>query len=118
MPKRVVVGIVTKDSTSKTRRVEVGRLVRHPKYGKYIRRRTVCYMHDENNESGLIFTMNAGWFSRSSVVAGTGVCMGDTQRDITAEEIADRFEEIKSLENAQPYASGAEVYNLCAPLFT
>jgi hypothetical protein len=22
-------------------------------YGKYIRQRTVCYVHDENNESGL-----------------------------------------------------------------
>ena len=34
-----------------TRRVEIPRLVKHPKYGKYLRRRTVCYVHDENNES-------------------------------------------------------------------
>jgi len=73
---------------------------------------------EENKASGLIFTMNAGWFSRSSIVAGTGVCMGHTARDITAEEVRENFEDIKSLENAQPYASGAEVYNLCAPLFT
>jgi small subunit ribosomal protein S17 len=51
MPKRVAVGVVTGDRTDKTRRVEIARLVRHPKYGKYIRRRTVCYVHDENNES-------------------------------------------------------------------
>lgn len=51
MPKRVVTGIVTSDKAAKTRRVEVSRLVKHPKYGKYIRRRTVCYAHDENNES-------------------------------------------------------------------
>ncbi len=52
MPKRVVSGIVTSDKMSKTRRVEINRLVKHPKYKKYIRRRTVCYAHDEANESG------------------------------------------------------------------
>ena len=51
MPKRVVTGVVTSDKTAKTRRVEVSRLVKHPKYGKYIRRRTVCYVHDENDDS-------------------------------------------------------------------
>ena len=52
MPKRIAVGVVTSDKASKTRRVEIPRLVRHPKYGKYLRRRTFCYVHDENNESG------------------------------------------------------------------
>ena len=53
MPKKVSIGIVTSDSNSKTRRVEIPRLVRHPKYGKYIRQKTVCYVHDENDESHL-----------------------------------------------------------------
>lgn len=53
MPKKVSIGIVTSDSNSKTRRVEIPRLVRHPKYGKYIRKKTVCYVHDENDESHL-----------------------------------------------------------------
>ncbi|NLF06713.1 MAG: 30S ribosomal protein S17 [Pirellulaceae bacterium] len=53
MPKLVQVGIVTSDKTSKTRRVEIPRLVKHPRYGKYVRRKTVCNVHDENNESGL-----------------------------------------------------------------
>ena len=35
----------------KTRRVEIPRLVKHPLYGKIIRRRTICYIHDEKNES-------------------------------------------------------------------
>jgi small subunit ribosomal protein S17 len=50
---RVLEGIVTRDKMSKTRRVEVERLVRHPKYGKFVKRRTVCYVHDEKNESHL-----------------------------------------------------------------
>ena len=51
MPKRVEIGIVMSDKTAKTRRVEIPRLVKHPRYGKYLRRKTVCYVHDENNES-------------------------------------------------------------------
>jgi small subunit ribosomal protein S17 len=27
--------------------------VKHRRYGKYVRRRTVCHAHDENNESRL-----------------------------------------------------------------
>ena len=45
--------IVTGDKSDKTRRVEIQRLVRHPKYGKFIKRRTVCYVHDEANASHL-----------------------------------------------------------------
>src|SRR5687767_11823997 len=51
--KRVLTGIVTSDKTAKTRRVEVQRREQHPKYGKFIKKRTVCYVHDENNESHL-----------------------------------------------------------------
>jgi small subunit ribosomal protein S17 len=51
MPKRQIIGVVTSDKMNKSRRVEIERLVPHPKYGKYIRRRTVCHVHDENNES-------------------------------------------------------------------
>jgi small subunit ribosomal protein S17 len=46
-------GIVTRDKMAKTRRIEVQRLVRHPKYGKYVKQRTICYAHDEANESHL-----------------------------------------------------------------
>ncbi len=53
MPRRTLIGIVTGDRASKTRRVEIERLVRHKKYSKIIRRKTVCHAHDENNESAL-----------------------------------------------------------------
>lgn len=51
MPARVLIGVVASDKASKTRRVEIDRTVRHPKYGKFIKKRTVCHVHDENNES-------------------------------------------------------------------
>lgn len=53
MPKRVVTGVVTRDKASQTRRVEIPRLVRHPMYGKTMRRRTICYAHDADNISKL-----------------------------------------------------------------
>jgi small subunit ribosomal protein S17 len=49
--RRTAVGVVTRDKMDKTRRVEIPRLVKHPRYGKYIRRRTICYVHDETNQS-------------------------------------------------------------------
>ncbi len=49
--RRLEVGVVTSDKMNKTRRVEIPRLVKHQRYGKYIRRRTICHVHDEQNES-------------------------------------------------------------------
>jgi small subunit ribosomal protein S17 len=51
MPRRVEVGVVVGDKASKTRRVEIPRLVKDPRYKKYVRRRTVCHVHDEAEES-------------------------------------------------------------------
>jgi small subunit ribosomal protein S17 len=51
MPKRVAVGVVKTDKMNKSRRVEIPRLVQHAKYGKILHRKTVCHIHDENNES-------------------------------------------------------------------
>jgi small subunit ribosomal protein S17 len=45
------VGVVTSDKMQKTRRVEIARTVRHPRFEKLLRRRTICIAHDENNES-------------------------------------------------------------------
>jgi small subunit ribosomal protein S17 len=49
--RRLEIGVVTSDKMNKTRRVEIPRLVKHARYGKYIRRRTICHVHDEQNES-------------------------------------------------------------------
>ena len=53
MPKKVAVGRVKSDKMDKTRVVEIPRKVRHPKYGKFVRQRTICYVHDEENQSSL-----------------------------------------------------------------
>ncbi len=49
--KKTLIGTVTSDKRSKTRRVDVQRRYRHAKYGKIVRSSTVCHVHDENEES-------------------------------------------------------------------
>ena len=46
-----LIGTVVSDKASKTRRVAVSRQYRHAKYGKFVRGRTICYVHDEDNAS-------------------------------------------------------------------
>ncbi|NTZ42694.1 30S ribosomal protein S17 [Altererythrobacter sp. SALINAS58] len=53
MPKRILIGTVTSDKTDKTVTVLVERKVKHPLYGKIIRRSKKYHAHDEGNE----FTM-------------------------------------------------------------
>ncbi len=48
---RTIPVIVTSDRMNKTRSVTVVRLVQHPLYKKYVRRRTTYKAHDENNAS-------------------------------------------------------------------
>ncbi|MCE9618543.1 MAG: 30S ribosomal protein S17 [Planctomycetes bacterium] len=50
-PRRI--GVVESDKRVKTRTVVVNFVTKHPKYGKYVKKRTVLHVHDEKNESGL-----------------------------------------------------------------
>ena len=49
MPKRILIGTVVSDKTDKTVTVLVERRVRHPLYGKIIRRSKKYHAHDEDN---------------------------------------------------------------------
>ncbi len=50
MPKRILTGTVVSDKTDKTVTVLVERKVKHPLYGKIIRRSKKYHAHDESNE--------------------------------------------------------------------
>ncbi len=50
MPKRVLSGTVVSDKTDKTVVVSVERRVKHPLYGKIIKRSKKYHAHDEGNE--------------------------------------------------------------------
>ncbi|WP_336986148.1 30S ribosomal protein S17 [Altererythrobacter aquiaggeris] len=49
MPKRILVGTVTSDKMNKSVTVKVERKVKHPLYGKIIRRSKNYHAHDEEN---------------------------------------------------------------------
>jgi small subunit ribosomal protein S17 len=48
--RRRLTGQVISDKMNKTVTVRVDRMVRHPLYGKFVRRSTKYHAHDENNE--------------------------------------------------------------------
>src|SRR5437870_6556602 len=48
---RTITGVVASDKGNKTIKVVVEYQTRHPKYGKYLKRRTVLHAHDEQNEA-------------------------------------------------------------------
>lgn len=49
--RKVFVGVVRSAKMNKTIVVDVERFFRHPKFGKYIKRYTRCYAHDEKGEA-------------------------------------------------------------------
>jgi small subunit ribosomal protein S17 len=51
--KRTVTGVVTSNKMQKTITVNVSRQVKHPLYGKFIKRTTKMHAHDENNECAI-----------------------------------------------------------------
>ena len=48
-PRRI--GVVESDTRNKTRKVVIAYSGKHPKYGKYLRKRTILQVHDEGNDS-------------------------------------------------------------------
>ena len=48
---RTIQGVVASDKGNKTIKVLVEYQTKHPKYGKYLKRRTVLHAHDEKNEA-------------------------------------------------------------------
>jgi small subunit ribosomal protein S17 len=49
--RKKLVGVVVKDKMDKTVVVEVERAFKHPRYHKYIRTKTTCKAHDEENRA-------------------------------------------------------------------
>lgn len=53
MSKKIIVGKVVSNKMDKTITVESNELVKHPKYGKYVKKTRKYHAHDENNECGI-----------------------------------------------------------------
>ena len=51
--KRVLMGRVVSNKMHKSATVLIERTVKHPLYGKFVRRSTKLHIHDENNTCGM-----------------------------------------------------------------
>jgi small subunit ribosomal protein S17 len=101
--KRKLVGVVTSDKMNKSLRVEIERRFAHPMYGKIVRGRTVCHVHDEENVAHTGDTVEIiecrprsktkRWdlvrVVKSPVLAGAELKPQDDSLDTTTEEAAD-----------------------------
>jgi small subunit ribosomal protein S17 len=100
MPKRLLTGRVKSDKMSKTRVVQIARLVRHPKYGKIYRDRTTCYVHDENNESNegdLVQIIESKPLSKKKRWSLVKVIEKSTEVDLAAVRAARKLKEQEQL---------------------
>ena len=50
---KTITSVVTSSSGNKSIKVAIDFKVRHPKYGKYIKRRTKLSVHDENSQANV-----------------------------------------------------------------
>ena len=79
----------------------------------------VLYLCSEENEvNGMTFVMGAGWYGRTAIVSGNGVCIGDTKRAIAVEEIRDNFDKICDLSETKPHEMGGGIFQYMAPLMS
>ena len=76
---RTIEGVVASDKGNKTIKVVVEYQTMHPKYGKYLKRRTVLHAHDETNDAKegdprLPRTPHLNDFSRNRHMRSAGPC--------------------------------------------
>ena len=93
MPKRILTGTISSDKTDKTVTVLVERKVKHPLYGKIIRRSKKYHAHDEANEYTIgdivrieetkPISKTKTWVVKDRVVAG-GVQAVEADLDVEA----------------------------------
>ena len=50
---KTLTGVVISNSGDKSVKIALDYKIKHPKYGKYIKRRTKIGVHDEHNQSGV-----------------------------------------------------------------
>lgn len=76
----------------------------------------VVYLCSEQNpDSGLIYFAGAGVFCRVAIVTRAPLLVGNGEGHPSAEEVMAKIDEVKSLENAQEYASLEAQFALLKP---
>jgi NAD(P)-dependent dehydrogenase (short-subunit alcohol dehydrogenase family) len=71
---------------------------------------------EQNQDTKMIFNCAAGWFSRTEILCAPGVCLGDGNRPIAAEEIRDNWDRIVSMDQGRPLGNVAESFGYLSPI--
>jgi len=108
-----LIGVVTSDKVTKTRKVVFEYLSRHAKYNKYVKRQTVLHVHDEKNESRVgdhVEVMSCRPISKSKTYRLVRIITKGTQIDtsILEGEASKLFEKKKQEQPAPANAEGAK----------
>jgi small subunit ribosomal protein S17 len=108
-----IIGVVTGDKVSKTRKVVFEYLARHAKYNKYVKRQTVLHVHDENNESHLgdhVEVMQCRPISKMKSYRLVRIVSRGPQLDLSAiqGEASQLFERKKAAPAETPAAGGEQ----------
>lgn len=77
---------------------------------------TLYLCSEENQATGQIFAMGAGWYAKTAIVSGEGVCIGDAKRPIAVEEIRDNFDKICDISTPKEHDSGLSIFSYMMPL--
>lgn len=77
---------------------------------------TLYLCSEENQATGQIFAMGAGWYAKTAVISGEGVCIGDAKRPIAVEEIRDNFDKICDISTPKEHDSGLSIFGYMMPL--
>jgi small subunit ribosomal protein S17 len=89
---RVLSGVVTSDKADKTITVKIERKVKHPLYGKVMKRATKVHAHDENNTAVIgdfVTVKECRPFSKSKTWV---LVEGDNQPSLQGENITEESE--------------------------
>jgi NAD(P)-dependent dehydrogenase (short-subunit alcohol dehydrogenase family) len=73
---------------------------------------------EENTSTGHTYAMGAGWYGRTAIVSGDGLCIGDAKRPISVEEIRDDFDKISNMDNKREHESGLGMFEYMGPLLS
>jgi small subunit ribosomal protein S17 len=107
-----LIGVVTSDKVTKTRKVTFEYLSRHEKYNKYVKRQTVIHVHDEKNESRVgdqVEVMSCRPISKTKTYRLVRIVTKGTQIDTSIlEGEASKLFEKKKAEQAAPKAAEAK----------
>ena len=73
---------------------------------------------EQNQDTGMIFNCMGGWYSRTAIMCGNGVMIGEGGGTVSAEDIQKNWDAIKSLDNAKTLGSIQHSFGFVASLMT